>query len=128
MALRGIEILFLPHASPRGEPVEKMDSWLRHMPSRAFDNGFYVVACNQVGRNKEGLEFPGVAVALGPDGRILESCRGKEEGFILADLKAGFLNEVRSHRMRYFLPNRRPELYREICSSAFPRFRSSGPG
>jgi predicted amidohydrolase len=126
MALNGIEVLFLPHASPRGEPAEKMDSWLRHMPSRAFDNGFYVVACNQVGRNREGLDFPGVAVAVGPDGRIMESYMGKEEGLVIVDLNAHFLGEVRKHRMRYFLPNRRPELYREICSSAFhgSRFRN----
>jgi N-carbamoylputrescine amidase len=119
MALKGIEVLFLPHASPRGEPAEKMDSWLRHVPSRAFDNGVYVVACNQVGKNREGLDFPGVAVAIGPDGRIMESCKGKEERLLFADLNARFLDEVRKHRMRYFLPNRRPELYKELCSPAF---------
>jgi len=124
MALKGIEVLFLPHASPRGEPEEKMNSWLRHMPSRAFDNGFYVVACNQVGRNREGLEFAGVAMAIGPDGRVMESFAGKEERLVLAELKAGFLDEVRRHRMRYFLPGRRPELYTEVSSSAFLRPRS----
>jgi predicted amidohydrolase len=127
MALQGVEVLFLLHASPRGEPAEKMESWLRHIPSRAFDNGVYVVACNQVGTNKEGLDFPGVAMAVGPDGRIMESYMGKEEGLMFADLHAGFLDEVRKHRMRYFLPNRRPELYREICSSAFRRSRFSSP-
>ena len=103
-----------------------MDSWLRHMPGRAFDNGLYVVACNQVGRNREGLDFPGVAVVFGPDGRIMQSYVGKEEGLVFADLNANFLEEVRKHRMRYFLPNRRPELYRELCASAFrgSRFRS----
>jgi len=127
MALQGVEVLFLPHASPRGEPAEKMESWLRHIPSRAFDNGVYVVACNQVGRNKEGLDFPGVAMAVGPDGRIMESYMGKEEGLMFADLTAGFLDEMRKHRMRYFLPKRRPGLYREICSSAFHRPRFTGP-
>lgn len=127
MALKGMEILFLPHASPRGEAPEKTDSWLRHMPSRAFDNGVYVTACNQVGTNREGLDFPGVAMVIGPDGRIMERCEGKEECLLSADLTAGFLNDVRKHRMRYFLPNRRPELYKEICSSAFSgsRFESS---
>jgi len=122
MALKGMEVLFLPHASPRGEPGEKMESWLRHMPSRAFDNGVFVVACNQTGKHRHGFSFPGVAVAVGPDGRVMDSYSGKEEGLLLADLKAGFLQEVRKHRMRYFLPNRRPELYGEICSS--PPYRS----
>ena len=127
MALKGTEVLFLPHASPRGEPAEKMDSWLRHMPGRAFDNGLYVVACNQVGRNREGFDFPGVAVVFGPDGRIMESYVGREEGLVFADLTASFLEEVRKHRMRYFLPNRRPELYRDLCASAFHGSRFKGP-
>jgi predicted amidohydrolase len=121
MALKGAEVLFLPHASPRGEPMEKMESWLRHLPSRAFDNGLFVIACNQAGTNKERLSFPAVAMALGPDGRIMESYTGKDEGLMLVDLKAGFLDEVRKHRMRYFLPHRRPELYTEISSSVFRR-------
>jgi predicted amidohydrolase len=127
MALKGVEVLFLPHASPRGEPAEKVDSWMRHMTSRAFDNGVYVVACNQTGKNKEGLDFPGVAVVVGPDGRMMENFMGTEEGLIFADLSAALLDEVRKHRMRYFLPNRRPELYREICSSSFHRTRLDGP-
>lgn len=127
LALKGSEVLFLPHASPHGEPAEKMSSWSRHMPGRAFDNGVYLVACNQVGKNKEGLEFPGVAMAIGPDGRIMESRAGKEEGLMVADLKAGFLEAVRGHRMRYFLPARRPELYMEICASASKRPRLESP-
>ena len=119
LALKGAEVIFLPHASPRGEPTEKMDSWLRHLPSRAFDNGLYVVACNQVGRNMEGLDFPGVAVVFGPDGRMMGNYMGKEEGLVFADLKANVLEEVRKHKMRYFLPNRRPALYRDLSSSAF---------
>jgi predicted amidohydrolase len=119
MALKGAEVLFLPHASPRGEPKEKMESWQRHIPSRAFDNGLFVIACNQAGTNKEGLSFPAVAMAVGPDGRIIESYTGKDEGLMLVDLKAGFLDDVRKHRMRYFLPHRRPKLYTEISSSDF---------
>jgi predicted amidohydrolase len=117
MALKGAEILFLPHASPQGSPAEKMESWLRHMPSRAFDNGLYLVACNQVGDNEENLSFPGVALAIGPDGRVMGSYTGDEEGMMLVELRAGLLEEVRGHKMKYFMPFRRPELYRELSSS-----------
>ncbi len=41
LCLKGAEILFMPHASPRGDPDGKMKSWLRHLPSRAFDNGSF---------------------------------------------------------------------------------------
>jgi predicted amidohydrolase len=121
MALKGMEVLFLPHASPCGEPEGKMESWQRHIPSRAFDNGLFVVACNQAGPNGEGLSFPAVAMAVGPDGRIIKSYTGTDEELMLVDLSGSFLDAVRKHRMRYFLPHRRPELYTEISSSAFPQ-------
>jgi len=116
MALKGADVIFLPHASPRGGADEKIQSWLRHIPSRAFDNGLFVVACNQAGANREGLSFPAVAMAIGPDGRIIEIYTSEGEGLLLVDLKAGFLDEIRKHRMKYFLPHRRPELYGEISS------------
>jgi N-carbamoylputrescine amidase len=115
MALEGAEAIFMPHASPRGNPLEKTESWLRHLPSRAFDNGVYVIACNQSRETKRGLSFPGVVLALSPSGRILAKYMGTGQELILIDLKAIELEEVRNHRMKYFLPNRRPELYREIA-------------
>ncbi len=112
MALKGAEILFLPHASPRGSATEKIKSWMRHLPARAFDNGLFVVACNPVGENGEGLDFPGTALAVGPDGAVLATRAGKREGLLVVDLKKSALEAVRSHRMRFFLPRRRTDLYR----------------
>jgi predicted amidohydrolase len=112
MALMGADIVFIPHASPRGEPDEKFKSWLRHLPARAFDNGVFVVACNQVGENGAGLLFPGVAVVFRPDGRLLAKYVGKKEKILFAGLGAGMLQGIRTHRMRYFLPERRPQLYK----------------
>ena len=119
MALKGADIIFFPHASPRGEPEEKMESWMRHLPSRAFDNGLFVVACNQVGETKAGFSFPGVALALNPAGRVIEAYCGREERMILVELRRDILEEIRNHRMKYFLPNRRPELYGDISSGSF---------
>ena len=114
MALMGAELLFIPHASPRGDPKEKLASWMRTLPARAFDNGLFVVACNQVGETEEGFSFPGVAVILGPDGRIIAKYIGWEEGVVFAELKPEMLKEIRGHKMKYFLNSRRPELYEKI--------------
>lgn len=116
MALKGADIIFIPHASPRGTPEEKMKSWLRHLTSRAFDNGIYVVACNQVGDTREGFSFPGVAMALNPAGGVIARYGGSQEKMLLIDLKEREIREIREHRMRYFIPNRRPELYSDLFS------------
>jgi len=112
MALNGADIIFIPHASPRGTPDEKYRSWIRHLKARAYDNSLFVVACNQTGKNQRGLEFPGVGVVIGPSGEITGKDLSGKENMIIADLKADDLKRVRNHEMRFFLPNRRPELYK----------------
>ena len=119
MAVDGADVIFMPHASPRGTPQKKFASWMRHLSARAFDNGVFIVACNQVGENQMGLTFPGLAVAIGPSGNILEDKITPNEGLLIADLKADDLSEVRNHRMRYFLPNRRPDLYKKKLQTRF---------
>ncbi len=113
MALGGADIVFIPHASPsRGMTArDKHQSWMRHLPARAYDNGLFIVACNQTGRNGNGLQFPGNAVVIDPSGNILAKKLDDSEGLLVADLDGSALEHVRGHRMRYFLPNRRPELY-----------------
>jgi predicted amidohydrolase len=111
MAIDGAEIIFMPHASPRGTPQQKLNSWLRHLAGRAFDNSVFVVACNQTGKNQSGLDFPGIAVVMDPSGNILKKYTDGQEGLLMADLKAAAFKMVRDHHMRYFLPHRRPELY-----------------
>ncbi len=111
MALAGADVIFCPHASPRSTPQGKLASWCRHLPARAFDNGVFVVACNQSGSNGVGLQFPGLTVVFGPSGQILAKDTSGKEDLLCVDLKRDELEAVRGHRMRYFLPNRRPGLY-----------------
>ncbi|MFO8089406.1 MAG: nitrilase-related carbon-nitrogen hydrolase [Desulfatiglandaceae bacterium] len=116
MALMGADVIFFPHASPRGSPEEKLESWLRHLPARAFDNGLFVIACNQAGASGGKYRFPGVALALDPQGRILAAHTGEREHVMVITLDLESLNEVRGHRMKYFLPGRRPSIYRALLN------------
>jgi hypothetical protein len=52
-----------------------------------------------------------VAVAIDPGGEISNTYLNNDEGLMIIDLKADSLKSVREHRMKYFLPNRRPEIY-----------------
>ena len=112
MAETDADVIFIPHASPRGQAADKHQSWMRHLPARAFDNALFVVACNQTGDNENGLRFPGNAVVFSPSGEIIETRLSGDSGILVADLTADQIHHVRSHRMRYFFPNRRPGLYR----------------
>lgn len=120
MALKGADLIFIPHASPRGTPEQKYQSWMRHLPARAYDNSVFVIACNQVGENGNGLCFPGVAVALDPAGNVLEKRLNEGEDMLVIHLRADDLKEVRDHRMRFFLPNRRPEILKSLFAEIAP--------
>ena len=111
MALKGADLIFMPHASPRGTPDEKYKSWMRHLPARAYDNSLFIVACNQSGENENGLSFPGIALIISPSGYIIKKDLSGKEGMVVANLKADDFAEVRDHKMKFFLPNRKPELY-----------------
>jgi predicted amidohydrolase len=111
MAIDGADALFMPHASPGPNPMQKQASWMRHLLARAYDNGLFIIACNPCGENGKGLAFPGVGMVIDPLGNVMQSYTGDEEHLLIADLNAEILKSVRQHKMRYFLPNRRPELY-----------------
>lgn len=112
MTAHGADAIFIPHASPGTSATEKKTSWMRHLPARAYDNSIFVIAVNPAGDNGLGLHFPGCAIVLSPEGKLMESHCGKKEAMIVADLTREMIDGVRNHRMRYFFPNRRPDLYR----------------
>jgi len=111
MAVKGTDLIMIPHASPRGSSKEKYKSWIRHLKARAFDNGIYIAACNQTGNNGNGLSFPGIAIVISPDGKVISKYTENKEGLLVAKLSGELLDNIRSHQMKYFLPHRRDELY-----------------
>ena len=111
MAVKGADLIMIPHASPRGTSKEKYESWMRHLTARAFDNGVFIAACNQTGENGNGLSFPGVAVVIGPDGKVISKYTDNKEGLLITKLKASYIDDIRDHKMKYFLPNRRDDIY-----------------
>ncbi len=123
-SLKGAEILFAPHASPKAVGDRK-ELWLRYLGARAYDNSVYLGACNVLGSNGKGQEFKGGALVLGPKGEMLAESFDGRGGMLLAELPAEVLNTLRSQsgrsmKERFFLAQRRKELYREIIELDLP--------
>jgi predicted amidohydrolase len=136
-ALAGAEILLAPHqtggcnsVSPRGmKPIDqeiwarrgedpaaceaelcgpKGRGWLmRWLPSRAHDNGMFLLFSNGVGADDDEIRT-GNAMILDPYGEIIAESRALGDDMVIADLDASLLPTSSGRR---WLEARRPELY-----------------
>ena len=139
-ALAGAEILLAPHqtggcnsVSPKGmKPIDraiwdrrgedpaaceaelcgpKGRGWLmRWLPSRAHDNGMFVLFANGVGPDDDEIRT-GNAMVLDPYGEIVAESRALGDDMVLADLDAALLPTSSGRR---WMRARRPELYESL--------------
>src|SRR5256714_1332536 len=139
-ALLGAEILLAPHqtggcnsVSPRGmKPIDpavwarrhedpaaceaelrgpKGRAWLmRWLPSRAHDNGLFLLFSNGIGPDDDEIRT-GNAMVLDPYGDIIAETRSSEDAMVIADLDASLLETSSGRR---WLRARRPELYHTL--------------
>lgn len=141
-ALRGAEILIAPHqtggvrsknphlmglidrqlwdnrhADPEAIEREfrgpKGRGWLmRWLPSRAHDNGLFLIFSNGVGVDDDEIRT-GNAMILDPYGRTLAETSKAEDTLVVADLDASLLTEATG---RKWIRARRPELYTPLTT------------
>ena len=97
-----------PDAIQREFRGEKGRGWLmRWLPSRAHDNGLFLVFSNGVGVDDDEIRT-GNAMILDPYGRILVETSEAADAMVVADLDASLLEQATG---RLWLQARRPELY-----------------
>jgi len=97
-----------PEAVEREFSGPKGRGWLmRWLPSRAHDNGMFLVFSNGVGTDDDEVRT-GNAMILDPYGRIIVETGKADDDMVIADLDASLL-ELSSGRR--WLRARRPELY-----------------
>ena len=84
---------------------------LRWLPSRAHDNGMFLVFSNGVGTDDDEIRT-GNAMILDPYGRLLAETWAAEDRLVVADLDAGLRERATGTR---WLQARRPELYGELA-------------
>lgn len=139
-ALRGAEILIAPHqtggvrsknphlmglierrlwderhadpAAIEGEfRGDKGRGWLmRWLPSRAHDNGLFLIFSNGVGVDDDEIRT-GNAMILDPYGRVLAETWKADDTMVVADLHASLLADATG---RSWICARRPELYKPL--------------
>jgi predicted amidohydrolase len=100
------------HVNPQAIEAEltgdKGRGWLlRWLPSRAHDNGMFVVFSNGVGIDDDEVRT-GNAMILDPYGRILAETWQADDAMVVADLDASLLEHSTGSR---WIRTRRPELY-----------------
>ena len=141
-ALAGAEILLAPHQtggcnslSPRAmKPVDpaiwarrhddpaaieaelcgpKGRAWLmRWLPSRAHDNGMFLVFANGIGPDDDEIRT-GNAMVLDPYGEVIAESRKAGDDMVVADLDAALLPTSSGRR---WMRARRPELYGSLTT------------
>ncbi len=97
-----------PDAIEREFRGDKGRGWLmRWLPSRAHDNGMFLIFSNGVGVDDDEIRT-GNAMILDPYGRILSETWRAEETMVVADLDHSLLADATG---RGWIQARRPELY-----------------
>lgn len=97
-----------PEAIQREFRGDKGRGWLmRWLPSRAHDNGLFLVFSNGVGVDDDEIRT-GNAMILDPYGRILVETSDAADAMVIADLDASLLEHATG---RLWIQARRPELY-----------------
>ncbi|QEC67313.1 nitrilase [Panacibacter ginsenosidivorans] len=85
--------------------------WLmKWLPSRAYDNGIYVVFSNAIGMDDDQLKN-GCSMIIDPFGDILAECRSFEDSFVTTTITPEKLTQSGGYR---YIKARRPELYKNI--------------
>jgi predicted amidohydrolase len=89
--------------------------WLmKWLPSRAYDNGIYVVFSNAVGMDDDQLKN-GCSMIIDPFGDIITECRTLGDDFVSATLVPEKLTLSGGYR---YTKARRPDLYKDIIGGA----------
>jgi predicted amidohydrolase len=103
------------HRNPEAIEAElrgdKGRGWLmRWLPSRAHDNGLFLVFSNGVGIDDDEVRT-GNAMILDPFGRVLAETGKADDDMVVSDLNASLLKQSTGRR---WIKTRRPELYKPL--------------
>ena len=103
-ALKGAELIIIPTANTKDEPLEMFEWELR---VQAYHNNVFIAMCNRVG--KEGsMDFAGESIVIDCDGNVVSKSDDKEQ-LITVDIDLSKCKESRKNRP--YITLHRPEMY-----------------
>ena len=90
--------------------IKGRDWLMKWLPSRAYDNGVYIIFSNPIGMDDDQLKN-GCSMIIDPFGDVVAECRTLGDDIVTAVLSPEKLTDSGGYR---YLNARRPELYRDI--------------
>jgi beta-ureidopropionase len=109
LGLQGAELVIIPQAGAVGEWPEGI--FQAEIQVAAFQNGYYAALVNRVGQ-EERLHFSGESFVVDPKGQIIAQAPAGKDSILYADCDFSQISE--SPAKRFFLPDRRPEIYKAL--------------
>lgn len=127
-AVKGAEVYLMPHAARFGEWSDDLQAQrdivrrhkachLKYYTSRAYDNGMFVVDCNQAGAAGPAANHAGGILIFDPDGDIVAESQTEiiEDDMVICELRADAYDSRRRSRC-FNLQTRRPEIYGDLAA------------
>lgn len=107
LGLKEAEIVIIPQAGAVGEWPEGI--FRAEIQVAAFQNGYYAALVNRVGK-EDILHFSGESFVVSPEGQVIAQAPEGEDFILYSD--CDFSRIPKSPAKRFFLPDRRPEVYK----------------
>jgi predicted amidohydrolase len=79
---------------PAQFPLPRENHWTTLLKSRAIENQYYVVACNRVGKDAQGLSYFGGSMIVDPWGDVLIQARD-DEAVLALELDLSLVEKIR---------------------------------
>jgi predicted amidohydrolase len=102
--LKGAQLIVIPTANIKGEPLEKFEWELR---IAALQNNVFIAMCNRVGVEDD-MHFCGESIVVNPNGDVIAKADDTEQ-ILYADIDLGAVQKSREERP--YLKLRRPQFY-----------------
>lgn len=121
LGIQGAQLVVVPQAGAVGEWPEGL--FQAELRVAAFQNGYFAALINRVGK-EDHLHFAGESFVVDPEGCVLAQAPAEEDFILYAEVDLEKTDGCTARR--FFIPDRRPALYRRFFCSEKPPVHPKG--